>query len=150
MLLYFSQTLTVLYFIYNSYVLLHYFKSIKDFTFFIYLSMPVGSITWQARVSIFNSSKPLFKTKIKSRGFLLQFLLHHIVYSLYLIFTFILITQVNNLYQVSSRLIKSIPASFCLRFLKIVDITMSLLFFFKIYCLVVLTLKKVLELNTNL
>ena len=43
--------------------------------------------------------------------------------------TFILITQVNNIYQVSSRLIKIIPASFCLRFLKIADITVFLLFF---------------------
>ena len=43
--------------------------------------------------------------------------------------TFILIKQVNNLYQVSSRLIKIIPASFRLRFLKIADITVFLLFF---------------------
>ena len=43
--------------------------------------------------------------------------------------TFILIKEVNNFYQVSSRLIKIIPASFRLRFLKIVDITVFLLFF---------------------
>ena len=43
--------------------------------------------------------------------------------------TFILIKQVNNLYQVSSSLIKIIPASFRLRFLKIADITVFLLFF---------------------
>ena len=43
--------------------------------------------------------------------------------------TFILIKRVNNLYQVSSRLIKIIPASFRLRFLKIADITVFLLFF---------------------
>ena len=54
---------------------------------------------------------------------MLQFLLHHIVYSLYLFLTFILLTQVNNLYQVSGHLIKNIPASFRLRFLKIEDIT---------------------------
>ena len=60
---------------------------------------------------------------------MLQFLLHHIVYSLYLFLTFILLTQVNNLYQVSGRLIKNIPASFRLRFLKIEDITYFLLFF---------------------
>ena len=74
------------------------------------------------------SSKPLFKTKIKNRG-MLQFLLHHTVYSLYLDLTFTLIKQVNNLHQVSSCLIKIIPASFCLRFLKIADITVFLLFF---------------------
>ena len=60
---------------------------------------------------------------------MLKFLLHHTVYSLYLFLTFILIKQVNNLYQVSSRLIKIIPASFCLGFLKIAVITVFLLFF---------------------
>ena len=60
---------------------------------------------------------------------MLQLLLHHTVYSLYLLLTFTLIKQVNNLYQVSSRLIKIIPASFRLRFLKIADITVFLLFF---------------------
>ena len=61
---------------------------------------------------------------------MLQFLLHCTVYSLYLFLTFILIKQVNNLYQVSSRLIKIIPASFRLRFLKIADITVFFLLFF--------------------
>ena len=93
-----------------------------------YLSMPIANLTWQARVGIFNSSKPLFKSKIKNRG-MLQFLLHCTVYSLYLFLTFILIKQVNNLYQVSSRLIKIIPAPFHLRFVKITDITVFLLFF---------------------
>ena len=109
-------------------VLLHYFKVIKEFTFLIYLSMSIDNLTWQARVGIFNSSKPLFKTKIKNRG-MLQFLLHHTVCSLYLFLTFVLIKQVNNLYQVSSLLIKIIPASFRLRFLKIADITTFFLFF---------------------
>ena len=141
--------LSVLCFIYKSLVLLHYFKVIKKFTFLIYLSMPIDNLTWQARVGIFNSSKPLFKTKMKNRG-MLQFLLHHTVYSLYLFLTFILIKQVNNLYQVSSRLIKIIPASFLLHFLKIADITVFCCFSFKIYCLVVVTLKKTLELNIHL
>ena len=109
-------------------VLLHYFEVIKEFTFLIYLSMPIDNLTWQARVGIFNSSKPLFKTKIVKKG-MLQFLLHHTIYSLYLFLAFILITQVKNLYQISSRLIKMIPASFRLRFLKIADITVFLLFF---------------------
>ena len=60
---------------------------------------------------------------------MLQFLLHHTVYSLYLFLTFILIMQVNNLNQVFSCLIKNIPASFCLHFLKIADITVFSLFF---------------------
>ena len=90
--------------------------------------MSIDNLTWQARVGIFNSSKPLLKTKIKNRG-MLQFLLHHTVYSLYLFLTFILIKQVNNLYQVSSRSIKIIPLSFRLRFLKIADITVFLLLF---------------------
>ena len=90
--------------------------------------MLIDNLTWQARVGIFNSSKPLFKTKIKSRG-MLQFLLHHTLYSLYLFLTFILITQVNNLNQVSSCLIKVIPEYFHLRFLKIADITEFSLFF---------------------
>ena len=58
-----------------------------------------------------------------------QFLLGHTVYSLYLFLVFILITQVKNLYQVYSHLIKNIPASFRLRFLKIAGITEFLLFF---------------------
>ena len=90
--------------------------------------MPIGNLTWQARVGTFNNSKPLFKTKIINRG-MLQFLLHHTVCSLYLFLAFILITQVKNLYQVYSRLIKNIPASFRLRFFKIADITVFLLFF---------------------
>ena len=60
---------------------------------------------------------------------MLPLLLHQTVYSLYLFFAFFLITQVKNLYQVYSRLIKNIPASFPLRFLRIADITVSLLFF---------------------
>ena len=90
--------------------------------------MPIDNLTWQARVGIFNSSKPLLKTKIKNRG-ILQYLLHHTEYSLYLFLTFILITQINNLYQVSNRLIKISPASFRLRFLKVADNTVFLLFF---------------------
>ena len=109
-------------------VLLQYFKVNKEFTFLIYLSIPIDNLTRQERVGIFNSSKPLFKTKIKNRG-MLQFLLHHTVYSLYLFLTFILIMQVNNLYQVSSRLNQIISASFQLCFFKIADITVFLLFF---------------------
>ena len=55
---------------------------------------------------------------------MLQFLLHHTVYSLYLM-------QVKNLYQVYSHLIKNNPASFHLRFLKIADIIVFLLFFIR-------------------
>ena len=50
--------------------------------------MPTDNLTWQARESTFNSSKPLFKTKIINRG-ILQFLLHHTVYSLYLFLAYI-------------------------------------------------------------
>ena len=78
-------------------------------------------------MDISNSSKPVFKTKIKNRV-MLKFLLHYTVYSLHLFLNFILITQVDNLYQVSSRLIKNIPASFRLCFLKIADITVFFLF----------------------
>ena len=126
-------------FIYKSLVLLHYFKVIKEFIFLSYLCRPIDNLTWQARVGIFNSSKPFFKTKIKNRG-MLQFLLYHTVYSLYLFLTFILITQANNLYQVSSRLIKNIWASCHLRFLKIADTTVFLLFFMqnsRSYCVFV-------------
>ena len=130
-------------------VLLHYFKVIKEFTFLIYLSMLIDNLTWQARVGTFNSSKPLFKTKIINRG-MLQFLLHHTVYFLYLFLDFILVTQVKNLYQVYGCLIKNIPASFHLRFLKIADITVFCCFSFKTYCLVVVTLKKTLDLNIHL
>ena len=84
------NVLPVLCFSYKSLVLLHYFSVIKVFTFLIYLYMPIDNLIWHARVGIFNSSKPLFKTKIKNRG-MLQLLLHHTVYSLYLFLTFILI-----------------------------------------------------------
>ena len=57
-------------------------KAVKDFTCLIYLSMPINNFTWQARVGIFNSSKPLLKTQIRNRA-MLQCLLHHTVYSLY-------------------------------------------------------------------
>ena len=60
---------------------------------------------------------------------MLQFLLHHTVYSLYLFLNFILIMQFNHLYQVSSCLIKVIPTYFHLCFLKIADITVFLLLF---------------------
>ena len=60
---------------------------------------------------------------------MLHFLLHHTAYSLHLFLTFILITQINNLYHDFSRTIKNIPASFRLRFLKIADLTVFLLFF---------------------
>ena len=43
--------------------------------------------------------------------------------------TFILITQVNNLYYDFSRTIKNIPVSFSLRFVKIADLTVFSLFF---------------------
>ena len=67
--------------------------------------MPIDNLTWKARVA------------------------HHTVYSLHLFLAFILIMQVKNLYQVYSRLIKNIPASFLLCFLKIADITVFFLFF---------------------
>ena len=107
--------------------MLHYFEVIKEFTFLIYLSMPIDNSTWQARVGIFNSLKPLFKTKLINNG-MPQFLLHYTIYSLHLFLAFILIKQVKNCHQISSRLINVIPVSFCLRFLKIVDITVFLLF----------------------
>ena len=90
--------------------------------------MQIENLTWQARVGTFNSSKPLFKTKTINRG-MLQFLLNHTVYSLYLVLAFILTTKVKYLYQVYSRLITNIPAPFRLRFLKIEHITVFLLFF---------------------
>ena len=120
--------LSVLLFIYKLLVLLHHFKVIKEFKFLIYLSMPIYNLTQQVKVGIFNSSKPFFKTKVKNRV-MLQLLLHHTIYFLYLFLTLILITQVNNPYQVQVRLMKYIPASFCLLFLEIADITVFLLFF---------------------
>ena len=60
---------------------------------------------------------------------MLQFLLHHTVYSLYLFLAFILIAQVKSLYQVYSCLIKNISASFRLHFFKIADIRVFLLLF---------------------
>ena len=112
----------------ESYYSLHYFKVIKEYTFLTYLSIPIDNVTWQARVGIFNSLKSLLKTETKNVG-MLHFLPHHFVYSLYLFLTFIVTTQVNNLYHDFSCTIKKIPASFRLRFLKIVDLT-KLLFFF--------------------
>ena len=115
-------------FTYKSLISSHYFKVIKEFTFLICQSIPIDNLTWQARVGTFNSWKPLYKTKIENRV-ILQFLLYHTVHSLYLFLTFILWTQVNNLRQVSTRLIKNTLGSFRLRFLKIADITVFSLFF---------------------
>ena len=117
-----------MWFIYKSLVLLHYFKVIKELTFLIYPSMPIDNVTWQTRLGILNSSKSLFKTETKNRG-MLHFLLHHTVYSSYLLLTSILLTQVNNLYHDFCCAIKNIPASFRLRFFKIADVTVFLLFF---------------------
>ena len=125
---FYVNCLSVLCFIYKLLVLLHHLKVIKEFKFLIYLSMPIDNLTWQVRVGIFNSSKPFFKIKVKHRV-LLQLLLHHTINTLYLFLTLILITQVNNPYQVPVRLMKNIPASFGLRFLEIADITVFLLFF---------------------
>ena len=87
--------LSVFFFIYKSLILFHYFKLSKSLHFlFIYLSMPIDNLIWQARVCIFNSLKQFFKPNVKNRG-MQQFLLHHTVYSLYLFLTFVLI--VHNL-----------------------------------------------------
>ena len=87
--------LSVFFFIYKSLILFHYFKLSKSLHFlFIYLSMPIDNLIWQARVCIFNSLKQFFKPNVKNRG-MQQFLLHHTVYSLYLFLTFYLI--VHNL-----------------------------------------------------
>ena len=79
---------------------------------------------------------------------MLQFLLHHTVYFLYLFLTFILIMQVNNLSSLrsfnqkhSSIFLSTSPQNsryycFCC-------------FSFKIYCLIVVTLKKTLDLNID-
>ena len=75
-------------------------------------------------MGIFNNPKPLLKTKIKNRD-IIQVLLHYTVYSLYLFLIFILIMQ-DNLYQVSSRLIKNVPAflqSYCCFSLKMYDLS---------------------------
>ena len=78
-------------------------------------------------MGIFNSSKSLFKTETKNIG-LRHFLIHLTIYSLCSFLTFILITQVNDLYYDFSHTIKkNIPSSFCLRFLKIADHTVFLL-----------------------
>ena len=89
-ILLFPNFVSVLWVIYKSLVLFHYFRVINEFTFLIYLSMPIDDVAWQARVDIFNSSKSIFKTKTKNRVMLYSFL-HHTVYSLYLFLTFILI-----------------------------------------------------------
>ena len=60
---------------------------------------------------------------------MLPLLPHNTAYSLHLLFTFILTTQVNNLYYDFSSTIKNIPESFRLHFLKIADINVFLLFF---------------------
>lgn len=128
---------------------LHYFKDIKEFTFLIYLSIPIDNVTQQARVGICNSLKSLLKTETKNIE-MLHFLLYHTVYSFYLFLSLILTTQVNNLYYDFSHTIKQIPASFCLRFLKQQIFLSSCCFSFKIYYLVLIILKKTLNLNIHL
>ena len=127
--------------------MLYYFKVIKEFTFLIYISMLLIILLGRQEWGIFNSSKPLFKTKIKKQRYAASS-----VYSLYLFLTFILITQVNNLHQVSSRLTKNISTYFHLRFLKKRKqiLLCFCCFLFKIYCLDEVTLKKTLDQNINL
>ena len=81
---------------------------------------------------------------------MLHFLLHDTVHSLYLFLTFILIMQVNNLYYDFNRTIKNIPASFRLRFHKIADLTVFLLFFIQNLLSRCGTLKKILDLKIHL
>ena len=78
------------FFFYQYLVLSHYFKVIKEFTFLTDLSMPIDNINWQAKWVLSLVQKTLFKTKIINRG-MLQFLLQHTRYSLYLFLAFILI-----------------------------------------------------------
>ena len=62
---------------------------------------------------------------------MLDILLHPTAYCLYLFLTLILITQVINPYYDFSRAMKNITLPFGLRFLKIADLTVFLLFFIK-------------------
>ena len=71
--------------------------------------------------------RKMFKTNKKQRHGTL--LLHHTVYSLYLLLTFNLIIQIINHYHDFSCTIKNIPGSFHLSYLKITGHTVFLLFF---------------------
>ena len=70
--------------------------------------------------------RKMFKTNKKQRHGTL--LLHHTVYSLYLLLTFNLIIQIINHHHFSCT-IKNIPGSFHLSYLKITGHTVFLLFF---------------------
>ena len=70
--------------------------------------------------------RKMFKTNKKQRHGTL--LLHHTVYSLYLLLTFNLIIQIINHHDFSCT-IKNIPGSFHLSYLKITGHTVFLLFF---------------------
>ena len=70
--------------------------------------------------------RKMFKTNKKQRHGTL--LLHHTVYSLYLLLTFNLIIQIINHHDFSCT-IKNIPGSFHLSYLKITGHTVLLLFF---------------------
>ena len=118
MLLYHSQTLNYFF------ISIMFYLQVIDFVILFqgyqrvnisYLFIhAIDNITWQARVGYIQQFKTIVQNKNKkNRG-----MLHHTVYSLYLFLTFILITQVNNLHQVSSRLTKNISTYFHLRFLK--------------------------------
>ena len=72
--------------------------------------------------------RKMFKTNKKQRHGTL--LLHHTVYSLYLLLTFNLIIQIINHHDFSCT-IKNIPGSFHLSYLKITGHTVFLLFFIK-------------------
>ena len=90
--------------------------------------MPIDNVTWQARVGIFYGYKFIFVMKPKNKG-LLNFLIHQTFYLLSSVLMTHLKTQLNNFYVVLDCKIKKIPALYRLRFLKIANITMFLLFF---------------------
>ena len=105
--------------------------------------MPIDNGTWHARVAILYSLKPLLKRKSKNKE-ILSFLLHHTTYFLFSILAYFVTTQLNYLQCVFNRIIQKIPISQSPHLLKIADLIMFLVFFFKIYSLSVGILRKIL------
>ena len=87
-----------------------------------------------ARVGIFNSLKPLLKTKPKNKE-MVTLSLHHTTYVLFSILAYFLTTQLNHLQCVFNCIIKNIPISQNLLLLKIANLVLLSVFYFSKFTL---------------
>ena len=145
-LFYFSQTLSQLcvsIVIYLQVIaFLNCLKVVREFTFLIYLSMPIDNVTWQTKVGIFFGSKSLFKSEAKNATTSTQsyrILCFSFLQRKFIIFIMTSVVQ-SKIFQHYFVYISS----------KQQILLVLIVFYWKIYYLIVLILKKILDLNIHL